>query len=215
VADSARKLFPRGTDEFTRVLAFSDAVFAIAMTLLVVGIAQPVLEDPESGSELLDRLGEQESEFISFFISFAVIGRYWAAHHRFFGILRAMDGPLIALNLVYLAFIAFLPYPTDVLGNFFENPVAVATYAVAVAIVSGLEVVLFRRAYSAHLLEREMPAAIYRWVVLSSTLPVLMFLLSVPIAFVSSVLAVVCWFLTYPAELLLDARKPVDADAYL
>ena len=207
----ARGEFPRGSEGFSRVLAFSDGVFAIAMTLLVVGIGIPTLADGGDEGELLDAYGDLVPEVISFFISFAVIGRYWVAHHQFFRLLRAMDYQLVWINLMYLAFIAFLPFPTGILGAYFENPISVATYALAIALVSGLEVVLFRRAYRAGLLVREMPEPVYRWGVKSSTLPVAFFLVSVPVAFLSTVVAVIVWFLPAPVEVLLNRRRPAEA----
>ena len=208
--------YERGTEEFARVLTFSDGVFAIAMTLLVVGIAVPALRVAGDSGELLDALGDLTSSFVSFFISFAVIGRYWVAHHQFFSLLRGVDRGLIAINLVYLAFVAFLPFPTGLLGAYFENPVSIVTYALAVAIVSGLEVVLFRRAYRDGLLRRGMPPEVFRYGTLSSTLPVVFFVLSMPVAFVSTGVAVAFWFLAVPVQLVLDRRvKPAAADEYL
>jgi uncharacterized membrane protein len=216
LADELPKLtstrVPRGSDEFSRVLAFSDGVFAIAMTLLVVGIGVPELADEHSVGELWDDFGDLYPEIISFFISFAVIGRYWVAHHRFFAKVAALDYGLVWQNLLYLAFIAFLPFPTAVLGNYFSNPLSVATYAVTVAIISGLEVILFRRAHDAGLLRQRMPEDVYRWGVAASTLPVAFLLGSVPIAFLSSIAAVVVWFLSVPVQLLwLDRRMPPNA----
>jgi uncharacterized membrane protein len=203
--------FPRGGEEFSRVLAFTDGLFAIAMTLLVVGIDVPTLMDGRDEGELLDALGELHTEVVSFFISFAVIGRYWVAHHQFFSLLRAMDYGLIWINLVYLAFIAFLPFLTGVLGSYFENPVSVAAYALAVAVVSGLEVVLFRHAHRSRLLTREMPEVVYRWGAVTSLLPVVFFLLSIPLAFLNTVVAVACWFLAVPVQVVLDRRRPEEA----
>jgi uncharacterized membrane protein len=136
------------------VLAFSDGLFAIAMTLLVVAIGVPTLSDGDSVHELAEALNDLSPELISFFISFAVIGRYWAAHHLFFAQLARMDRGLIGLNLVYLAFVAFLPFPTALLGEYFDNPLSVVIYAVNVALVSGMEVVLFRHAHRAGLSRR-------------------------------------------------------------
>ena len=207
--------FPRGSEEFSRVLTFSDGVFAIAMTLLVVGIAVPTLADGGDEGELLDAFWDLAPEVLSFFISFAVIGRYWVAHHQFFALLRTVDYPLIAINLVYLALIAFLPFPTALLGNYFENPISVASYAVAVALVSGLEVVLFRRAFHAGLLAREMPEPVYRFGVAASSLPVVFLVLSIPVAFVNTVVAVVIWFASAPTQaLIVDRSKPAGADEY-
>jgi uncharacterized membrane protein len=214
MARRARRTYGRDTVEFSRVLAFSDGLFAIAMTLLVVGIEVPGIPDTDSVSELADELDDLSGSFISFFISFAVIGRYWVAHHQFFSQLKEMDVGLIGLNLVYLAFIAFLPFPTALLGSFFENPLAFTIYAVAVAVVSGMEVVLFRHAHNRGLLRGRMPDDVYRWGTIMSLSPVVFFLLSVPLAFVSTELAVVLWFGTIPFQLIAKRWKPARADDF-
>jgi uncharacterized membrane protein len=202
------RLFQRGTDEFGRALTFSDGLFAIAMTLLVVGIEVPDLADTDSVGELADALDDDLGAFISFFISFAVIGRYWVAHHAFMSRLRAIDRPIIVLNLIYLAFIAFLPFPTALLGNFFENPLSVAIYAVNIAAVSGMEVLLFRHARRARLLDWDMPDDFYRWGVVLSTLPVIFFLISIPVAFASTTVAVFVWFGGIPFQIVAQRYEP-------
>jgi uncharacterized membrane protein len=207
--------YERGTEEFSRVLAFSDGLFAIAMTLLVVGIAVPTVHPESSVHELADRLHDLLPNFVSFFISFAVIGRYWAAHHEFVGLLARIDTRFLATNLVYLAFIAFLPFPTALLGTLFENPLSVAFYAVMVAIVSGLEVVLLRQAQRRHLLRQQIPDDVYRWGVSQSLAPVVFFLLSVPVAFFDTALAVVVWFGGIPFQIFSQRWKPENADSYL
>jgi uncharacterized membrane protein len=209
-------VYERDSAEFNRVLAFSDGLYAIAMTLLVVGIGVPTLEDPDDANELLRDLGDLWPEMLSFFISFAVIGRYWLAHHQFVSRLRAFDGGLIAINLVYLGFVAFLPFPTGLLGNYFENPISTSLYALTVAVVSGLEVALFARAYSAGLLQRSIPPEVYRWGAAVAFSPVIFFLLSIPVAFVNTTAAVAVWFLAVPLQLLvLDRRKPPGTDELL
>ena len=197
------------------MLAFSDGLFAIAMTLLVVGIEVPELRDPSEG-ELWDALQDLDASYVSFFISFVVIGRYWVAHHQFFRLLDKLDYGLIWWNTIYLAFVAFLPFPTALLGSYFENPVSVAVYAVSIALVSGLEVVLLRHAHRHHLLGRELPEEVYRWGVLASATPVVFFLGSIPIAFYDTSLAVLLWFGGVPLQLLvLNRRKPPHADEYI
>jgi uncharacterized membrane protein len=209
------KRYERGSEEFSRTLALSDGVFAIAMTLLVVGIALPSISDASSAGDMLDALNDLSESFISFFISFAVIARYWAAHQQQFSALARMDRGFVGLNLVYLAFIALLPFPTDLLGNYFENPISVVVYALNVAIVSGMEVVLFRKAYRAGLLTAPMPEEVYRWGVISSSSPLIFFLLSMPVAFLNTTVAVLMWLLTVPFGFgVLDRFKPAEADEY-
>jgi uncharacterized membrane protein len=207
-------VYRRGSEEFGRVVAFSDGIFAIAMTLLIVAVAVPTISDADSVGDLADALNDQSEAYITFFISFAVIGRYWVAHHQFFSFLGRLDLQLIWVNLLYLAFIAFLPFPTDLLGTYFENPLSVSVYAACVAIVSGLEVVMLRRAFRAELFARDIPEPVYRWGVLASTAPVLFFVLSIPVAFLSTTAAVLMWFGPVPFSLIIRRWRPVEADEY-
>ncbi len=130
--------------EFDRVAFFNDAVFAIAMTLLVVGLTVPELtREQDLPRQMLRALGERQPEIFSFFVGYAVLGSYWSAHHHFFASLRAVSRGLMRFNLVYLAVVAFLPFPTALVGRYEDNPVAFVLFALSVAAISGLEVVLF------------------------------------------------------------------------
>lgn len=185
------------------------------MTLLVVAITVPHITHGDSIHDLADGLNDLTPAFVSFFISFAVIGRYWLAHHQFVSLLKAMDQKILLINLVYLAFIAFLPFPTALLGEYFENPLSIAIYAANVGAVSGMEVVLFRHAYRNGLLRRQPPQDVYRFGVLMSLSPVIFFAASIPFAFISTTLAVVIWFLGIPLGALADRWKPEGADELL
>jgi uncharacterized membrane protein len=207
--------YDRDSAEFGRVLAFSDGLFAIAMTLLIVAVAVPHIAPEDSINQLADALNDLSSAFVSFFISFAVIGRYWLAHHQFISLLDRMDQAFIGLNLVYLAFIAFLPFPTALLGEYFSNPLSIVIYAVSVGLVSGMEVVLFRHAYRRQLLRRQPTADVYRYGVIASLSPLLFFAISIPVAFANTSIAVLIWFLTIPFGRMLDRRAPDDAESLL
>ena len=185
------------------------------MTLLIVGIAVPTITDTHSVHDLADALNDLSANFITFFISFAVIGRYWLAHHLFFSLLGAMDKGIIALNLIYLAFIAFLPFPTALLGTYFSNPLSIVIYAVSVGIVSGMEVVLFRHAYRNDLLQTQLTPEVYRYGVIASLSPLFFFGISIPIAFVSTTLAVAVWFLTAPLGAMLSRRAPEGVESLM
>jgi uncharacterized membrane protein len=210
-----RLTYGRETVEFARTLTFTDGLFAIAMTLLVVAIAVPNIADEDSISDLADALNDLTPNFISFFISFAVIGRYWLAHHQSISLLEAMDQGYIRLNLVYLAFIAFLPFPTALLGEYFSNPLSIVIYAINVGIVSAMEVLLFRHAYRRGLLRRQPPPGVYRYGTAMSLAPVFFFLLSIPVAFLSTVLAACMWFLGIPLAAIAERWKPEGADEVL
>jgi len=112
--------------EFDRVIFFSDAVFAIAMTLLVVGIGIPHVKDGGFDQALQDK----RQEIFSFFVSFVVIGFYWLSHHQFVSHLRAVDRTFMKLNLLYLAAIAFVPFPTALVGVYDTHSAAIVMYAI-------------------------------------------------------------------------------------
>ena len=141
--------------EFDRVTFFSDAVFAIAMTLLVVGIGIPHVTDAHLDQALRDK----RPEIISFFISFVVIGSYWLSHHQFVARLRAVDVRFMQLNLLYLAAIAFVPFPTALVGVYETHLVSVVIYAITLGAASCLETLLFWHAHNAKLLDVELALA--------------------------------------------------------
>jgi uncharacterized membrane protein len=208
----ATHAYPRRSLEFERFAFFSDAVYAIALTLLVVGIAVPTLSDVRSSGEMWDVLVDLGPEFASFFVGFAVIGRYWLAHHRFVAVLAAVDSRLMLVNLLYLAFVAFLPFPTALVGRYEENFVAFAFYAVMLAVISALETVLFVVALRRDLLAVAVSRTVARQGVVASTLPVAVFLISIPLALAfGSTLALFSWLLIWPLEALLDRYWPEAA----
>jgi uncharacterized membrane protein len=198
--------------EFDRVAFFSDAVFAIAMTLLVVGIGVPRGGD----NELPNALRDKQPEIISFFVSFIVIGNYWLAHHRFIAHLAAVSTRFMTINLVYLAAIAFTPFPTALAGKYTDRPVAIVMYAITLSVASSLEAVMFVHARRNRLLTVEVPDDVARYSVVAALIPVVLFLGSIPIAYVSTQLALASWILIFPLEWAADHwLKPDNADEIL
>lgn len=105
------------TPEFARVANLSDAVFAIAMTLLVL-----TLDVQEVAAEALARaLSDVLPQLIAFLLAFALVASVWWAHHKLFAMLGVVEPGLIALNLVLLGTVALVPFPTGLLGS---NPTA-------------------------------------------------------------------------------------------
>ena len=190
--------------EFDRVAFFSDAVYAIAMTLLVVGIGVPHVRDANLGKALSDL----DSSIISFFIGFFVLGYYWVSHHALFSQLKSVNTPLLVVNLVYLAVVAFLPFPTAIVGTNGDAPLAFVLFASSLAAVSILEVVLYLCAVRYDLLRDRPDELRRRHDVIAGLIPTVFLLGSIPIAFASTRAAFFVWFLMFPAEALLDRVVP-------
>jgi uncharacterized membrane protein len=104
-----------GPSGLERMVFFSDAVFAIVITLLVLPITAEVELD-EAGGGLAHQVWALWPRILSFLISFLVIGQFWIAHHRMFGLIRRIDRAMLGINLVGLLTITFLPLPTAILG---------------------------------------------------------------------------------------------------
>jgi uncharacterized membrane protein len=110
-----------------RLAFFSDAVFAVALTLLVIHIAIPA--SYVTSDALHDSLGDVVPELIGFGISFAVIGVLWVEHHLFFDYVQRRDEGLLWMNLAFLLCVAFLPFPAGVFTKHTGAPVAVLFFA--------------------------------------------------------------------------------------
>jgi uncharacterized membrane protein len=113
--------------EFGRIVAFSDGVFSIAITLLVLAIAVDPGKVTENG--LAHALWEQHEALLAYAISFAVIGRFWVIHHGFFSEVKAFDSRLMTLNMLYLGFVVLIPFSSQVLGDYGGQAPAVILYA--------------------------------------------------------------------------------------
>ncbi|RDE05002.1 DUF1211 domain-containing protein [Sphingomonas aracearum] len=128
-----------------RLTFFSDAVFAIAMTLLVIEIRVPhlhELSDRHLGQALLNLL----PNYAGFLSSFFVIGRFWVGHHTLFGMLRAADSRLVWSNLFLLATVAFMPFPTAIFSEYLQLRVGVGLYTFWLTLIGVVNLVLTRAA---------------------------------------------------------------------
>jgi uncharacterized membrane protein len=116
----------------TRLEAFSDGVFAIAITLLVLQIRLP-----EHGRGTLShQLLHQWPSYIAYLISFVTIGIIWVNHHNVFGHIGRVDRPLMFINIFFLMFVALIPFPTFVVADFLHETAAAVLYGTALTITA-------------------------------------------------------------------------------
>lgn len=105
----------RSGPETDRTMFFSDAVFAIAMTLLVLDLKLPDIDSNTTADELRSLLLDHVEPLTAFILSFILVGRLWMNHHRKFTAIQRYDGALQNINLAALFFVVFLPVPTAML----------------------------------------------------------------------------------------------------
>jgi uncharacterized membrane protein len=130
----------RGPSETQRVEAFSDGVFAIAITLLVLEIRVPQPELTAQGHTLLPALLRLWPSYLGYLISFVTIGIMWVNHHSMFVQIQRTDRYFLLISVLFLMSIAFLPFPTAVLAEYLPDPegrrVAVAVYSLSFVFIA-------------------------------------------------------------------------------
>ncbi len=189
---------PFGLD---RIVFFSDAVMAIAITLLVLD-----LKVPEASGETALDLGSEMlgmwPKYLGYIVSFWVIALYWTAHHRCYRYIRKYDRRLIYLNFLFLMFIAFMPYPTALLFSRPTRSLSVALYA-GTAAGMGLSLAwVWIYATRHRFIPADMGLPLIRDIRLNLLLPPIVFLLSAVVALFSANLAMYLWFLLIPVYVL-------------
>jgi uncharacterized membrane protein len=139
-----------------RMEAFSDGVFAIAITLLVLEIGIP----EGSGDDLWGALLDQWPSYLAYLVSFATIGAVWFAHTVITEALSGATSVLIRVNLLLLLVVAFLPFPTILLSEYVGEPdaerIAVTVYGLNLLLASVLVSTLWRYANRAGLVREDL-----------------------------------------------------------
>jgi TMEM175 potassium channel family protein len=189
---------PLGLD---RVVFFSDAVIAIAITVLVLDLRVPEVAG-ELASDPGRALGYLWPKVLGYVVSFWVIALYWVAHHRCFRYIRRYDRRLMYINFLFLMFIAFMPFPTGLLFSSAVRTLPVMLYA-GTAAGMGLSLALLwiyavRRGFVA----ADTPRATIRDIRLNLLLPPIVFLLSAGVALLNPVIAMYLWLLLIPVYVL-------------
>ena len=180
--------------DLSRATAFSDGVFTIAATLLVLSIDVPHLSNADAG-QLGHELAEQTDQYVSYAISFAVIGLLWFRHHRFFHELGEVNAKMLALNLGYLSFVALVPFPTELIGQYSDQPIAVALYAATISGVVIFAAAMWWYAGRAHLYKSESVEAGSRQSAIRILVSPAIMLASIPVAYLDTSVAKYMWLL--------------------
>ena len=122
-----------------RVEAFSDGVFAIAITLLVLEIRVPSAEELRSPSAILDALGALWPSYLGYLVSFVTIGNVWINHHNLFRLVGSVSHGLLLANLLLLLGVGFMPFPTALLAQTLGGPgqqIGLVVYAVLFLLIA-------------------------------------------------------------------------------
>lgn len=184
-----------------RLIFFTDAVVAIAMTLLAFGLTTQIAAGA-GNSAALKTLGHEYREFLAFLISFVIIGRHWQAHHRLFRYVSRLDARVIRMNMVWLLMIVIMPFATRLLSGTGGFAIVFGLYAV-VQVVTLLTALLMSRHIRANdLLRPGAPGPGPRDDDATMLTVAAMFAISIPVAFATR-WAYVVWLASVPAARLV------------
>jgi uncharacterized membrane protein len=191
-----------------RIVNLSDGVFAIAITLLILDIRVPDIPENMVSSQLPGALLSLWPKYLGYILSFVGISAFWLIHHSIFRPIRSYDRILLYLNFLFLMVVAFVPFPTSLLGEYGDHQLPVAIYAATLAV--GRLLLTAIHWYSTRndrlLGEPQDPATVRFFLIRGLTIPVI-FLLSIVISFFSVSVAIWTWFVMLAVDTVVTHRR--------
>ncbi len=187
-----------------RLVFFSDAVIAIAITLLVIQLDVPT--GLRSDAELRDALVRLGPSLFSFFVSFLVISIWWRSHHGLLRVVERSHGLLVVLNFVLLGAIAFLPFASRVLGGYGNLPTAVILYSLTNLVAASALLAMRLAADRGGLLRGDVNMTEFRRRTLYTFATAGVFALSIPLALASPQVAVDVWAVVFLLVIVREWR---------
>jgi uncharacterized membrane protein len=183
--------------ETTRLEAFSDGVFAIAITLLVLELHSPELEE---GERLWPALLDEWPQFAAYLTSFAILGIMWVNHHSMFRQIQRADRGLMFLNLLLLLWATLLPFPTSLFAEHLKDDsinanVAAAVYSANLTLAAIAFSLIWWYVLRHHLVEHEMTKSQMRRSVMRYSMGTVIYGACIGISFISAQVTLLIVFL--------------------
>ncbi len=201
---SRRTAEGRDSNEFARVVNLSDAVFAIAMTLLVLTV-----DVPEAAVDgLAAALYADLPQLGAYVLAFALVASQWYAHRKLFQRLALTEPGLTVINLAFLGLVALVPFPTSVLGSYPFVTAAVAPFLATFALLGATYLALLARAHARHAWRQPLPEAAYRRIVLAFVANTSLLVAGIGVAFWLPALALALALVSSVPTILLLRRVP-------
>jgi len=189
---------------FQRLDTFSDAIFAVAMTLLVFSFPFSDLPSTLAQAEAERLILSFGPQFETFFISFVVVGAFWMGHHEMFDRVTHYDRTFVWINFMFLLCIVFMPVPTALEVRYGSFWVPTALYAATVAATGLLLTLLWLYAsYHYRLIDQTLGQHSIRMATIRSLITPVIFLLSVPVAYFSRDIAIYMWLSNFVIGLVV------------
>lgn len=170
-----------------RLETLTDGVFAIAMTLLVLNLTIPVITSASVQAELPRKILELWPKFLSYFVSFIILGIFWLSHHRIFRLINSANATLMWLNIFFLLFVALIPFSTALAGDYIMEQFPFLVYGVNLLPVFILRYALWAYASGKHrLVDNDINPLLVKRLNLLPVIACLIVLLAIGISFLNT-----------------------------
>lgn len=175
-----------------RIESFSDGIFAIATTLLVLGIRVPMVED----ANLMNSLIALSPNFLAFVLSFLIICVYWVGHHTMFYYIKSVDRTLLWLNNFFLLFVVFLPFSASLLGEYPFNNLSLTVYGINLIFINLSSTLFWIYSTAKHrLVEKNLPYSFCRNVTIIHSLPIVVYFVAIILSTLNIIISYVIFIL--------------------
>ncbi|MBV8694966.1 MAG: DUF1211 domain-containing protein [Chloroflexi bacterium] len=188
-----------------RIEAFSDGVFAVAITLLVLNLQVPQIAASLVSSELIFKLSDLWPKLVTYALSFVIVGIYWVAHHNTFHCIKHSDRNLLWLNILLLLCIVFIPFPTALLGQYPLQRISVVIYGGTLVITGLVLQLLWWYVTANHLLDNEINPHVVQLATRRNLMAPLIYLFAIGISFLSVQISL-AFFVLVPVLYILPGR---------
>jgi uncharacterized membrane protein len=192
-----------------RMEAFSDSIFGFAITLLVLNITVPELSRSQAlHGELLPHLLADWPRFLTYAMSFAIIGIFWVGHTIMFHYIKRSDRKLLWLNALLLMSVGFMPFPTNILGKYAPEMTAVLLYGITLMIAGLLFTIIWLHASTnKHLVDKNLPDEVIKKGLLVVSVAPIVYVIAITLAFVNPLISLGI-YITVPILYILPS--PID-----
>jgi uncharacterized membrane protein len=186
----------------SRIEAFSDGVFAIAITLLVLNLQVPKVPVPE----LVSRVLALWPNFLSYVLSVVIIGIYWVAHHNMFHYIKRSNRPLLWINILFLLCVAFIPFPAGLLGEYPLQRISIIIYASSLIVTNlFLSLLWWYATHNHRLVEEDIDPHFVSMVNRRNMTAPVVYLLSIGLSILSPLVSLIVFFL-FPLYYIIPSR---------
>jgi len=187
------------TISVSRLVSFSDGVFAIAVTLLVFNLKVPVLPAGDVHRLLPGMIWAMLPHFTTYILSFLLIATYWTFHHRLLNLVTRMNNPFLWMNIWYLLMVSFIPFPAALYGSYPHEIFSFIFYIISMILVNGMSMLMLGYAsYKSRLVSKDLPLALVKYLFFRQFAAIFVFLLAIPIALYQQRWAVYFMFILFP-----------------